>query len=123
MGCEQTIDSLHMQRIDDEHMRCAWVSFSGNVVDPARERRGLVVAVGGSKSKRMFDCIHMTMQYWFDVLDVDYSANLFVNKVDAKGDAEKHPSAVAEARRLGAALVIDDSLGGEGPTNVELYAE
>jgi len=37
MGREQAIDSLHVERVDDEHMRCAKASFSGDVVDPARE--------------------------------------------------------------------------------------
>ena len=109
-----------------DRCQCLWskkYELKQAVIDPARARRGLVVVVGGSKSKRMFECIHMTMQYWFDVLDVDYWGNLFVNKVDAKGDAEKHPNAVAEARRLGAALVQGGSLGGESPTSVELYAE
>lgn len=109
-----------------DRCQCLWskkYELKQAIVDPARERRGLVIAVGGSKSKRMFDCIHLTMKYWFDVLDVGYAANLFVNKVDAKGDAVKHPTAVAEARRLGAAIVQNGSLGGENPTNVELFAE
>ena len=47
-----------------------------------RDRRAMVIAVGGSKSKKMFESIRLTMKYFFDVLDINYTSNLFVNKVE-----------------------------------------
>ena len=87
-----------------------------------RYRRGMVIAVGGSKSKKMFDSIRMTMKYYFDVLEIDYVSNLFVNRVDEKGDVLKHPSAMQEARRLGMRLVTDDGPTPEEPEMVGLFS-
>jgi multimeric flavodoxin WrbA len=85
-----------------------------------RDRRAMVIAVGGSKSKKMFDCIRLTMKYFFDVLDVNYAANLFVNKMEDPGQVKKHPSAMKEAFALGQKLVAPDSPPPEKPIDVEL---
>lgn len=85
-----------------------------------RDRRAMVIAVGGSKSKKMFDCIRLTMKYFFDVLDMNYAANLFVNKVEEVGQIKKHPSAMEEAFRLGRRLAAADSPALEKPLDIEL---
>jgi multimeric flavodoxin WrbA len=86
-----------------------------------RDRRALVIAVGGSRSKRMFDSIYFTMKYYLDALEMAYAANLFVNQVDAKGEVREHPTALAEARRLGAELVASTEPVPKRPATVELY--
>ena len=86
-----------------------------------RDRRALVIAVGGTKSKQMFECVGLTMKYWFDVLDVRHAANLFVNQVDGRGDILKHPAAMQEAFRLGAALADTAAPVPEKPATVELF--
>jgi len=86
-----------------------------------RDRRALVIAVAGSRGKRMFDGIRLTMKYWFDSLEMTYAANLFVNQVDAAGAVLRHPRATAEALRLGAALADADTPAPETPTDVELF--
>ncbi len=73
--------------------------------DDDRDRRGMAIAVGGSKSTRMFDAIRMTMHYFFDALQMKYSYNLFINQVDGKGAIVEHPSALSEAFRLGGELI------------------
>jgi len=88
---------------------------------PGRDRRGMVIAVGGSKSKKMFDCIRMTMKYYFDVLDMNYTFNLFVNQVDRVGDILSHPTAMKEAFRLGKELMDTSSPAPDKPVNVELF--
>jgi len=79
----------------------------------------MVIAVGGTKSKKMFESIRLTMKYYLDVLEMRYTANLFVNQVDALGEIKKHPSAMNEAFRLGKELVTA-ALPPAQPTNVEL---
>jgi len=86
-----------------------------------RGRRGMVIAVGGSKSKKMFDCVRLTMKYFFDVLDVAYAASLFVNKVDAREDILKHPAAMKEAYRLGRELVTCTDPARKEPVDVSLF--
>ena len=85
-----------------------------------RDRRAMVIAVGGSKSTKQFDSIRLTMKAYFDVLDIKYVANLFVNKVDVRGAIKKHPSALKEAFRLGKELASADTPLPEKPTDVEL---
>jgi multimeric flavodoxin WrbA len=73
-----------------------------------RDRRAMVIAVGGSKSKKQFESIRLTMKTYFDVLDMKYIANLFVNQVDDRGQVEEHPSALDQAYHLGARLAGTD---------------
>lgn len=85
-----------------------------------RDRRAMVIAVGGSKSKKMFESVRLTMKYFFDVLNMNYAANLFVNKVEDPGQIKEHPSAMKEAFALGQKLVAPDSPPPEKPLDIEL---
>lgn len=87
------------------------------------DRRALVIAVGGSRSKRMFESVYFTMKYYFDVLDMSYHSNLFVNGVDEKGEIREHPTAMQEALRLGGDLVSGPRRKSSRPKNVELFSE
>ncbi|GAG48230.1 unnamed protein product [marine sediment metagenome] len=70
---------------------------------------------------KMLVAVRLTMKYWFDALEMTCFANLFVNQVDAAGDVLKHPRAMKEAFRLGAALADVDAPAPETPTDVELF--
>jgi len=83
-------------------------------------RRAMVIAVGGSKSKKMFDSVRLTMTYFLDALDMHYQANLFVNKIDAKGAIQTHPCAANEAYRLGCELASPSTPLSQKPLDVEL---
>ncbi len=85
-----------------------------------RDRRAMFIAVGGSKSTKQFNSIRLTMKVYFDVLDMRYVANLFVNKIDARGAIKKHPSALKEAFRLGKDLATPDTPLPEKSINIEL---
>jgi len=85
-----------------------------------RDRRAMVIAVGGSKSTKQFDSIRLTMKAYFDALDIKYVANLFINKVDARGAIKTHPSALKEAFRLGKELASADTPLPEKPIDVML---
>lgn len=64
-------------------------------------RQAMVIAVGGTKNKKMFDSVRLTMKYYFDVLDMAYYANLFVSGVDEAGKIEKNTTAMEQAFQLG----------------------
>jgi hypothetical protein len=80
----------------------------------------MVIAVGGSKGTKQFDCIRRTMKIYFDALQMKYVAGLFVNQVDAPGDIKKHPLALDEAYRLGSILADPNVPLPEKPTDIEL---
>jgi multimeric flavodoxin WrbA len=83
-----------------------------------RDRRAMVIAVGGTKSKKMFESVRLTFKYYLDVLDMNYTANLFVNKVDASGQIKENTAAMEQAFRLGRELVTVTT-SQQGPVNVE----
>jgi multimeric flavodoxin WrbA len=85
----------------------------------SRDRRALVIAVGGSKSRKMFEAVGLTMKYYLDAAGFDLFGNLFVNQVDGRGDIRRLPPALAEARRLGSLLVSAEPLPPK-PMTVEL---
>ena len=84
-----------------------------------RDRRAMVIAVGGSRSKKQFESIRLTFKTYFDVLEMKYVANLFVNQIDDRGEIEEHPSALEEAYQLGAQLAATDEAP-EKPIDIEL---
>ena len=85
-----------------------------------RDRRAMVIAIGGSKNKKMFDCIRLTMKYFFDAIDINYAVNLFVNKVENAGQIKEHPSAMKEAFTLGQKLADPNTPRTEKPLDIEL---
>ena len=85
-----------------------------------RDRRAMVIAVGGTKSKKMFDSVRLTMKYFLEVLDMHYTANLFVNNMEALGQIKKHPSAMNEAFHLGREIITLIGPPPEKPIDVEL---
>jgi multimeric flavodoxin WrbA len=103
--------------------QCLWAHkyvLKKQLITPKRDRRAMVIAVGGSKSKKQFESIRLTMKSYFDVLDINYAANLFINKVDDRGEIQKHPSSLKEAFRLGKELITAKPLLPQKPINVEL---
>ena len=106
-----------------DRCQCLWAYkyvLKKDLNTAGHDRRAMVIAVGGSRSKKQFECIRLTMKTYFDSLQVYYAANLFVNKIDALGDIEKHPSAINEAFRLGSLLAATDSPPPQKSIDIEL---
>jgi len=77
-------------------------------------RRGVFLAVGGSKGNKVFDGPLLTMKYFFDALDMNFYRSLLFPKIDAPGEILKHPTAMAEAYALGKELVNKSLECGDG---------
>jgi len=106
-----------------DRCQCLWAHkyvLKKPLITTGRDRRAMVIAVGGTKSKKMFDSIRLTAKYFLDVLEMNYAANLFVNKIDDPGRIKQHPSAMNEAFRLGRELAATDVPPPEKPVSVEL---
>ena len=107
-----------------DRSQCLWAYkyiLNKKLFETDRDRRAMVIAVGGSKSKKQFECISFTMKYYFDALDMNYFSNLFINKVDDFGEINKQPEALKEAFRLGKELITTESPPPSKPINVELF--
>ena len=72
-------------------------------------RKGVFLAVGGSRGSKIFDGPLLTMKYFFDSLDMTFHRSLLFKEVDAKGEILEHPTALPEAYSLGKELVKVDS--------------
>ena len=106
-----------------DRCQCLWAHkyvLKQPLITAGRDRRAMVIAVGGSKSKKMFDSVRLTAKYFLDVLEMNYTANLFVNDIDEPGQIKKHPSAMDEAFRLGRELASTDTPPPEKPITIEL---
>jgi multimeric flavodoxin WrbA len=107
-----------------DRSQCLWAYkyvLNKQLFNIDRNRCAMVIAVGGSKSKKQFESIQLTMKSYFDVLDINYSTNLFTSKVDDFGEIHEHPTALQEAFRLGTELIVAESSPHQKPINVELF--
>jgi multimeric flavodoxin WrbA len=68
---------------------------------PLLERKGIFLSVGGSGGERIFEGPLLTVRYFLDTLDAKLWKALTYRKIDEKGDIERHPSALSDARALG----------------------
>ena len=103
--------------------QCMWVNqyiLKKKLFAPERDRRAMVIAVGGSKSKNQFESVRLTMVSYFNSLEMNYSYNLFISKIDAPGEIQKHPSALKEAYRLGREFAAADMPPPEKTINIAL---
>ena len=92
--------------------QCLWVRHTvlhKPLFEPKRDRRGLLIAVGGSRSRKQFDCVRQPVQSCFECLEVDYVGSLCINQVDEKGAILKRPDALDQAFRLGRLLASADT--------------
>jgi hypothetical protein len=103
--------------------QCLWAHkyvLKKQLFPAEHDRRAMVIAVGGSKSRKQFESIRLTMMSYFNSLELSYVSNLFVNKIDGPGEIEKHPLAFKEASRLGKELVSADTPPPQKPVAVQL---
>jgi multimeric flavodoxin WrbA len=70
-----------------------------------KRRKGLFVCTAGLNWSKVFQGAIMNMTAFFDIIDVEYTANLLYNNMDKLGGIENHPTAFSEARQAGRAIV------------------
>jgi multimeric flavodoxin WrbA len=96
-----------------DRCQCLWASkyMLKKPVSPIEPntRFAMAIAVGGTKSKKMFESVRLTMKYYFDALDTGYFANLFVSGVDEAGKIEKNADAMEQAFQLGIRLASSEA--------------
>jgi multimeric flavodoxin WrbA len=106
-----------------DRCQCLWAHkyvLKKKLFNPERDRRAMVIAVGGSKGIKQFDSVRRTMRVYFDCLQMNYTGGLYVNRVDNRGDIEQNPPALNEAYRLGSILAAVDAPLPKEPDDVEL---
>ena len=80
----------------------------GNAPGTIVRRKGFFLCAGATRGKKLFDGIILTVKYFFDAIDVEYSGEACFRGIDEKGAILSHPAALEECRRAGMAFVRDD---------------
>jgi multimeric flavodoxin WrbA len=70
-----------------------------------KRRKGFFISVGATKGQKVFEGAILTVKYFFDALNTEYTGELLYREVDGKGEILKHPKALEEAREAGRKLV------------------
>jgi multimeric flavodoxin WrbA len=76
----------------------------------SKRRAGFFISVGGTKGQRMFEGAVLTVRYFFDAFNTNYSGDLLFRGVDACGDILKIQDALPHAFASGRKLVSDLSM-------------
>jgi multimeric flavodoxin WrbA len=81
------------------------------IVPPERKgkRLGVFLATAGQNWSHVFDAAVPSVKCFFHVIDVKDAdiSYLMINSVDEKGAIEHHPTAKADAEKLGKSLIAD----------------
>jgi multimeric flavodoxin WrbA len=93
-----------------DRCQCLWATkyiLKRPIIGPREiSRLAMVIAVGGKKGGKAFDCIRLMMKYYLDTVDMGYFANLFVSNADEAGKIAENTNAIQEAIRLGKELAL-----------------
>jgi multimeric flavodoxin WrbA len=69
-----------------------------------RARKGVLLAVGATQGKDLFDGMKLTARYFFDAAAIRYAGDLCYRGMDEKGAMEKHPTVREDIKELIARL-------------------
>lgn len=103
--------------------QCLWMRqtvLHKPLFEPRRDRRGMIIAVGGSRGRLQFDCVQRPIQSCFDCLEVSHVSSLFINQVDEKAAVLKHPDALEAVFRFGCELGADTRPAPDKPVRIDL---
>ncbi len=79
--------------------------YAMGLEDPGRHwRKGLLLTVGATKGKNIFDGAVLAARYFFDAVGASFEGTLGFRQVEKAGDIEAHPTALAEAKQRAAEL-------------------
>jgi multimeric flavodoxin WrbA len=105
-----------MERFHSVWVKKHWIENAA--AGPAAPRRkGLFIAAGATRGKRLFDGTLLSIRYFFDTLDMDLWKALLYRGLEFEQDAQNRPEYLEEARRAGRelaeALRREAAAGGE----------
>lgn len=78
--------------------------------EPRPGRKGVLLAVGATRGRRLFEGTVLTARYFFDAIGVECTAGLLIRGADKKGEIRDHPTALKDALELGRRLALGEEL-------------
>jgi len=80
--------------------------YTHNLSDPGRKwRRGLLLALGATKGKNLFEGTELTAKYFYDAVGASFEGSLGYRKIEDSGDILTHPTAFSDIREKAASVV------------------
>ncbi len=73
-----------------------------------RKRKGFFISVGATRGKKVFEGAILTVKYFFDVLNAEYSGELVFRGIEAKGEIRNQEGALEKAFEAGRRLVYEN---------------
>ena len=74
--------------------------------DPKRDfRSGLLLSLGATKGKNLFEGVSLTAKYFFDAVGAGFDGSLTFRKIEAAGDIARHPTALDDVRKRAEQMV------------------
>ena len=70
-----------------------------------KRRKGFFISVAATKGQKVFEGAILTVKYFFDALNAEYTGELVYRGVEGKSEILKHPKALEQAREAGRRLV------------------
>lgn len=67
-------------------------------------KKGAFIAVGATKGEKLFDGPKLTIKYFFQAINAEYTEELLIRGVDKRGEIKEHPTALADAYVIGKKL-------------------
>ena len=64
-------------------------------------RKGAFIAVGATKGQKLFDGPKLTIHYFFEAINAEYTEELLIRGVDKRGEIKDHPDMLTAAYELG----------------------
>jgi arsenate reductase len=67
------------------------------LTDPGRpDRKGILLAVGATRGKNLFEGMVLTARYFFDAVGADFHGSLTYRQIENSGDMKKHPTVAGD---------------------------
>lgn len=89
-----------MDRFQSLWVKKYWIEKTP-INQPRMLRKGLFIAAGATKGKKLFDGILLSMRYFFDTIDMELWKALLYRGLDFEGDVLKFPAYLDEAYAAG----------------------
>ncbi len=102
-----------MDRCQSFWVRRNW--YKGEISARGAPRPGLLLAVGATRGKKLFDGVVLSVRYFFEAIDVELHRSLLYRGIDHRGEIDGFPDYLAEARAAGRELAGRVLLQQNGP--------
>ncbi len=74
--------------------------------DPLRKwRRGILIAIGATRGKNLFEGTTLTAKYFYDAVGAAYDGHLAYRRIENPGEILEHPTAVSDVKSKARELV------------------